>query len=553
MSKVNTEKFVTLVKRSGLATEEEFSQFFSDFADRSNEPPPEDAQQLANLLVEAGLLNQWQADNLLKGKHKGFMLGKYRLQGHLGTGGMSSVYLARHPVMERLVAIKVLPQKFVKNENYVARFKREAKAAAALDHPNIVRAYDVDQDGDSHYIVMEYIDGRDLQRIVKEDGPLSADDAADCIAQAALGLQHSHEAGLIHRDVKPANCLVDLQHQIKLLDMGLAKFSETVTGSLSEIFNDSVVGTADYLAPEQARNSQTVDSRADIYSLGCTLYFLLTGQPPFPQGSITERLLKHQKEEPQSIYELRRDAPPALVDLCRRMMTKSADERIQSAHLVAQEIAGWLKRRGVVFHGENVLDAYNRQKASANAADGNDQGGRFGRNVATAPGPAPATRPGGGSKNPGETISSANDDTSRIGTTDSSLNDDLTLAPLDDDSPSDDTTVRGTKRKSVGSGLGPTGSSSVISDRPSAGSSVVTSGSGSSIEDDLPIKTSSSRPLDELLKDPNFAKRIQIPTAQLSGWRRESFWPKAWPWLVGGVVLVIVAVVAAIVVMTSGS
>lgn len=549
MPKVSTQKFVALAKRSGLVTEEEFAQFFSDFADRSQEPPPEDAQALAGYLIEAGLLNQWQAANLLKGKHKGFMLGKYRLQGHLGTGGMSSVYLAKHPVMERLVAVKVLPQKFVKNENYVARFKREAKAAASLDHPNIVRAYDVDQDGDAHYIVMEYIDGRDLQRIVKEDGPLSADDAADFIAQSALGLQHSHEAGLIHRDIKPANCLVDQQNYIKLLDMGLAKFSEPATGSLSEVFNDSVVGTADYLAPEQARNSQDVDCRADIYSLGCTLYFLLTGQPPFPRGTITERLLKHQKKEPQSIYELRQDAPPALVDLCRRMMSKSPDNRVQTSHLVTQEIAGWLKRRGVVFRGENVLDAYNRQQATA--VSGSDQGGRFGRNVATIN--SPSTRTRGDGKGSSDTISSANEDTSRITTADSSINDDLTLAPLDDDLPSKETAIRENKRNPVGSGLGATGSSSVISDRPSAGSSVLTSGSSSSIEYELPINTSNSRPLDALLKDPNFAKRAEIPTTQLSGWQRESYWQKAWPWLLGGIILLILMIAAGFTIMSSAS
>jgi serine/threonine-protein kinase len=235
--------------------------------------------------------------------------------------------------------IKVLHRSFMRNENYVARFRREAVATAELIHPNIVRTYELGQSIDGLYMVMEYIDGRDLQQIIEDDGPLPAADAANYIAQAALGLQHCHEAGLIHRDVKPANLLLDQQCRIKLFDMGLARFSKTATDSACEFENGAVVGTANYIAPEQARNSQTLDCRADVYSLGCTLYFLLTGQPPFPHGTITERLLKHQHEDPQNIYDFRRDAPPALVSLCQRMMSKSPAERIQSTHFVVQEIA----------------------------------------------------------------------------------------------------------------------------------------------------------------------------------------------------------------------
>ena len=215
---------------------------------------------------------------------------------------MSSVYLAEHVLMQRRVAIKVLPKDRVEDSSYLARFHREAQAAAALDHRNIVRAYDVDNDGSNHYLVMEYVEGRDLQHIVKEDGPLDYAAAAEYIRQAAEGLAHAHQAGLIHRDVKPANLLVDQKNVVKVLDLGLARFTDESKASLTVAFDENVLGTADYLAPEQALDSHGVDARADIYGLGCSLYYLLTGHPPFPGGTLPQRLMMHQKQPPPSIY-----------------------------------------------------------------------------------------------------------------------------------------------------------------------------------------------------------------------------------------------------------
>ncbi|MDA1178323.1 MAG: serine/threonine-protein kinase [Planctomycetota bacterium] len=374
-----------------------------------------EAKQLADWMVEQRLINRWQADHLLGGKYKGFMLGKYRLLGHLGTGGMSSVYLAEHPVMERRVAIKVLPRKNVKNPNYLDRFRREARAVASMDHPNIVRAYDIDNDGDTHFIVMEYVEGRDLQRIVDQDGPAPIDFAADCIGQVAVGLDYAHRQGLIHRDIKPANCLVDTQATVKILDLGLAKFSAEERPALSSIYNDNVVGTADYLAPEQAVNSQTVDSRADIYSLGCTLYFLLTGHPPFPTGTLAERLLKHQSEVPQSIYKSRPDSSPALVDICQRMMTKDKDLRYQSAAEVANALSAFLKsRRKEPPKWESI------PQPESGAGKGIGFGG-------IKPFPAKPGVAGLGAMTPPPARSPSD---SKIG---SSVNEDLALAPLDEE------------------------------------------------------------------------------------------------------------------------
>ena len=328
MAKISVEKFVETVERSKLVEPDQLSGALADIRSRATPAESEDADFFAAALIAAGLLTRWQSDNLLKGKHRGFFLGKYKLLGHLGTGGMSSVYLAQHVLMNRRVAIKVLPKARVNDSSYLARFQLEAQAAARLDNSNIVRVYDVDSQVDedgatTHYIVMEYVEGRDLHNIVRQDGPMDYRLAANYIAQAATGLEHAHEAGLIHRDIKPANLLVDLKGTVKVLDLGLAKFADTDKASLTIAHDENVLGTADYLPPEQALNSHTVDHRADIYSLGCTLYYLLTGHAPFPEGSLSQRLLYHQTQMPASISLDRPDVPRDLVEICVKMMQKS--------------------------------------------------------------------------------------------------------------------------------------------------------------------------------------------------------------------------------------
>ena len=368
MAKVNAERFLELVRRSGLVEESQLKQFLSAQTSRLGGQLPQEPEALAQSFIDEKLLTTWQTENLLNGRHKGFMLGKYKLFGLLGTGGMSSVYLAEHTLMHRKVAIKVLPQSKVDDSSYLERFRLEAQAAARLDHPNIVRAYDIDHDGKTHYMVMEYVEGRDLQVIVKQDGPLGYEMAADYIAQAAAGLQHAHEQGIIHRDIKPANCLVDLKGTVKILDMGLAKFSEDDRPSLTIAHDENVLGTADYLAPEQALDSHAVDSRVDIYSLGCTFYFVLTGHAPFPEGSLTERLMKHQTETPSSIRDDRSDIPQELVDICTRMMIKSPDERIQTAEEVMRELGMWLVARGKLVGGGSGSGSSGVLTAAAEAA-----------------------------------------------------------------------------------------------------------------------------------------------------------------------------------------
>jgi serine/threonine-protein kinase len=337
MAKLKVEQFVDLVKRSGLVDDERLTQALSG-VDQS----VKDSGIVASSLTKAGLLTEWQSEKLLQGRHKGFYLGKYKLLNHIGTGGMGSVYLAEHQVMRHRVAIKLLPSHLAAQTSYIERFHQEARAAAALAHPNIIRAFDVDQHEAFHYLVMEFVDGTDIQAIVSRSGPLDYDTAARYTRQAAEGLAFAHRGGLIHRDIKPANLLVNTEGVVKILDMGLARFTDDSQASLTKEYDQKMIGTVDYLAPEQALDSHKVDGRADIYSLGCTLYFMLTGDAPFPQGTIPQRLMQHQSQEPTDIRKFRPDAPETLIAICSKMMAKSLSDRFQTGDEVALALAAFL-------------------------------------------------------------------------------------------------------------------------------------------------------------------------------------------------------------------
>lgn len=294
-----------------------------------------DSQLIANGLVGAGLLTEWQATKLLAGKTKGFYLGSYRLLRPLGKGGMGVVYLGEHHVMKRLVALKILPAESLSEQKRVERFRAEAQASAQLDHPNIVRAYDIAETSGKHYIVMEYVDGSDLHYAVARDGVMSVSMAIDVIQQAARGLAHAHERGIIHRDIKPSNLLLRTDGVVKVSDMGLARIgwegAEDAAGRMR------LMGTADFVAPEQAANSRAVDARTDIYSLGCTLYYLLTGQPPFTGATVAQKVAKHQTSPPPDVRAIRSDCPVAVAECVRRMMAKRPEDRPTSVkELIAQ-------------------------------------------------------------------------------------------------------------------------------------------------------------------------------------------------------------------------
>lgn len=361
MAKLSVDIFLEYLRKSEITDEHSLNAALEEILAQATPEQAADADYISRKLIDAGLITSWQTRQLMKGKYKGFFLRHYKILGHLGSGGMSTVYLAEHTLMQRRVAIKVLPKKRLSNAAYLERFVREAQAIASLDHPHIVRAYDIDRFEDVHYIVMEYFDGKNLRQIVDTDGPLSYEDAVNYIRQGAEGLIHAHRIGIIHRDVKPENLLANDEGLVKLLDLGLALLDENIFthSNSSSIADDKILGTADYLAPEQAINSHSVDARADIYSLGCTLYFCLTGHAPFPTGTIPQRLLAHQRQQPASIFVDRPDAPQDLVKICEKMMAKKPDDRYQSAAEVSEVLSRWLVKHGFAserdFEGEFQL------------------------------------------------------------------------------------------------------------------------------------------------------------------------------------------------------
>jgi serine/threonine protein kinase len=336
----NAEELLDLIQKSGVVDEAKLRTYVQKLTDSTG--LPKDPAKLASHLVRDAVLTYFQAEQLLQGKYKRFSIGKYKVLEKLGAGGMAQVFLCEHKLMRRRVAIKVLPTAKAEDPASLDRFYREAKAIAAVDHPNIVRAYDIDQDENLHFLVMEYVDGTNLQDLVKKFGPLDITRACHYIYGSAIGLQHAHENGLIHRDIKPGNILIDRTGVVKILDMGLARFFHDEDDVLTKKYDENVLGTADYLAPEQALDSHTVDIRADIYSLGATFYYLLTGSALFPEGSVAQKLIWHQSRLPRSIRSLRPEVPEEIVAIVDRMMAKEPAKRFQTPAELLVSLAPWV-------------------------------------------------------------------------------------------------------------------------------------------------------------------------------------------------------------------
>jgi hypothetical protein len=326
--------FLERVVAVGLIEEAEVEAFLKRF---SRAARPESAELLARELVRVGKLTEYQAGALLQGKARGLSIGDYVVLDKLGRGGMGLVFKARHRRMKRIVALKVLPPSYARNVGAVNRFQREVEAVARLGHPNIVAALDAGEYGGLHYLVMEFVDGRDLACLVAQRGPLPVDQAINCVIQAARGLEAAHAKGIYHRDIKPSNLMLDSGGRVKVLDLGLARFESTAdllgsaTADPALTRPGDLMGTVGFMSPEQAYNAQDADHRSDLYSLGCTLYFLLTGTPPFTGATTMACLLAHREHPIPALGDARPEAPRRLDRTLRRMLAKVPEDRYPTA------------------------------------------------------------------------------------------------------------------------------------------------------------------------------------------------------------------------------
>ena len=292
-------------------------------------------RRLARQAVQSGVLTLWQAQQLIAGKSTGFKIDRYILLDLIGQGGMGRVYLARDSRLNRRVAVKILTTERVNNPRAIARFHREALVGAQLQHENLVRIYDEGEANGRCYLVMEYIEGKNIGQMIAQDGQIPYPIAARLTRHVALGLDHARLKGLIHRDVNPYNILVTQQGVAKLTDLGLAidlAVSDRVTR------DGATVGTFDYVSPEQARHSHSVDARSDIYSLGCTIYHMLAGHVPYPTASLPEKLYGHQLIDPEPLSRICPGVPNGLTQVVSKMMRKSPDDRYQDPLECAQAL-----------------------------------------------------------------------------------------------------------------------------------------------------------------------------------------------------------------------
>lgn len=361
---------------SGLTTADELRSFFGSF------PPdkrPGDAQTLVQELVRRRKLTAYQASLAMEGRGRELMLGRYLILDKIGTGGMGEVYQASHPRMKRTVAIKVLPSSLTSNEAALKRFEREVEAAARLVHPNIVTAFDADEAEGIHFLVMEYVDGIDVAALVARDGPLPVEQAVDYVLQAARGLEFAHSKGIIHRDIKPANLLLDSSGTIKVLDMGLARLESDLPPDAARELTltqaNQIAGTIDYMPPEQAADAHRADHRSDIYSLGCTLYRLLAGHPPFRGSSVLATIMAHSQEPIPPLRGVREDVPELLGATYQRMLAKRPEDRYQSMSEVIRDLEQCLPRRAGATEGLAATVVF---KAAGSGAD-EDEDSKLGR------------------------------------------------------------------------------------------------------------------------------------------------------------------------------
>ncbi len=343
---VPLEQFVQQLEDSGILAGDTLKDFIPPTAS------PKDAKELARELVRKKKLTKYQAEEAYKGKAKSLVLGNYVLMEKIGAGGMGQVFKAEHRRMKRIVAIKLLPAAMTKDKAAIARFEREVEAAAKISHPNIVAAHDADCANGVHFLVMELIEGSDLSALVKKNGRFPVDKAVNYVLQAAKGLEAAHKKGIVHRDIKPANLLLDTEGTVKILDMGLARLNGDgdAPAQADLTSTGTIMGTVDYMAPEQALDTKTADARADIYALGCSLYYLLTGKSVYDGDTLMKRLLAHREQPIPFLRSVRAEVPEQVEVLFRKMVAKKVQERYQSiAEVIAElERCSWGNEQTVV-------------------------------------------------------------------------------------------------------------------------------------------------------------------------------------------------------------
>ena len=327
----------TVVKQltdSGIIAAETLKDFIPPKAD------PKTSEALVQALVKNEKLTNFQGQQVKGGKSKALKLGAYTLLDKIGAGGMGQVFKAEHRKMHRLVAIKMLPPSMMKDAAAIARFEREVTAAAKLRHPNIVAADDAAEANGAHFLVMEYVEGKDLSALVKKNGPFPVAKAVNYVLQAAKGLEFAHSEGVVHRDIKPANLLLDKKGMVKILDMGLARIEAVgdVAAAAELTGTGTIMGTVDYMAPEQGLSTKHADARADIYSLGCTLHYLLIGKATYGGETLAAKLLAHHNEPIPELRQLREEVPEQVQSVFRKMVAKKVGDRYQTMTEVVAEL-----------------------------------------------------------------------------------------------------------------------------------------------------------------------------------------------------------------------
>jgi serine/threonine-protein kinase len=330
-----------LLQASGVLPDRQYADIRARVLDGSL---PNDSRALAQRLVRDRILTEYQARRLLSNKPHGMVVGRYVVMDRVGSGSMGRVYKAHHQLMDRVVALKIIAPEIVTNSRVVARFQREMRLVGRLDHPNVVRAFDADQQGDTLYIVMEYVAGQSLGQMFKSGGPLPPIDVLKYAGQAAEGLAHAHAQGIVHRDVKPSNLLLSHTGQLKVLDLGLGVLMEADEDANFATADGIAVGTIDYMSPEQACGKE-VDGRSDLFSLGCTMYHLISGRLPYPGESPIDRLGRRLSGSPLPLIEVRPDVPAPVMRVVDRLLAAKPADRFQTADELAKAVQAMLRPR----------------------------------------------------------------------------------------------------------------------------------------------------------------------------------------------------------------